>query len=254
MGKGIGLGIFFILCLCVALVVNMPVVHLLAQVKLPNTIVLSGVNGTLFSGNVDSLLVNQVQIDDLSYDFNADCIAELKFCYDIDADLGQGQVWANPFDQSLELDDFEINYPLEKLAAFADQLLVRPSGNLQVLIDSLTLKQQLVSQVDARVLWRQAGIVGEAIELGDFELKIKPASQGYQFELKDLKALLTVDGKGQLKADGNYSLNVNILSQPGLDPSIKSALEFIAKKKGLNRYDVHRAGRLPGQVLKHLSF
>ena len=254
MGKRLGLGVFFVLCLCITLIVNMPVVHLLAQIKLPNNILLSGVKGTLFSGNVDSLLVNQILVDDLAYDFKADCLLNLKICYDIEADLGKGQIQADPFDESIDLNDFEINYPLENLAAFADQLLVRPSGNLQILIDTLNLKQQKVGQVNARILWQQAGIVGEAIELGDYELTVAQATQGYQFELKDLKALLTVDGKGQLKADGKYSMNINIQSQPGLNQSIKSALEFVAKKKGLNRYDVRRTGKLPAQVLNHLSF
>lgn len=255
MGKRLGLGIFFVLCLCLALIVNMPVVHLLAQFKLPNNILLSGVKGTLFNGNIDRLLVNQILVDDLAYSFEPGCLLSLKACYDIEADLGMGQVQANLIDQSIDLNNFEINYPLENLAAFSDQLLVRPSGNLQIDIDTLKLKQKKVSQVNARVRWQQAGIVGEAIELGDYELTVAPAStEGYQFELKDLKALLTVDGKGQLKADGKYSVNINIQSQPGLNQSIKSALEFVAKTKGLNRYDVRRSGVLPAQVLNHLSF
>jgi len=254
MAKRLGLGFFFVLCLFLALIVNMPVVHLLAQVKLPNNILLAGVKGTLFNGNVDSLLVNKIKVDDLAYSFQADCLLKLKICYDIEADLGNGQIQLDPVDQSLYLHNFEINYPLENLVAFADRLLVRPSGNLQIHIDTLNLKQQKVGGVNGRILWQQAGIVGETIELGDYELTVDQATRGYQFKLKDLKALLTVDGKGQLKADGKYSMNITIQSQPGLNQSIKSALEFVARKKGLNRYDVRRSGQLPGQVLKYLSF
>lgn len=254
MGKRLSLTVFFVLCLCSALIVNLPVVHLLAQIKLPNAVLLGGVKGTVFNGKIDRLLVNQVPVDDLAYSFKPGCLLNLKICYDLESDLGKGQIQANPFDQSLDLNDFEINYPLENLVAFANQLLVRPSGNLQIYIDTLSLKQQKVGQVNARILWQQAGIVGESVELGNYELTVAEATEGYQFELKDLKALLTVDGKGQLKADGKYSMNINILSQPGLNQSIKSALEFVAKKKGLNRYDVRRTGKLPAQVLKHLLF
>lgn len=254
MAKQLGLGFFFVLCLCLALIINMPVVHLLAQIKLPNNLLLSGIKGTLFNGHIDSLVVDKIQVDDLGYDFSPGCLLSLKICYDIEADLGKGKIQADPIDQSIDLNSFEINYPLENLAAFSDRLLVRPSGNLQILIDTLTLRQQQVGQVNGRIQWQQAGIVGEAIELGDYELTVSQATQGYQFELKDLKALLTVDGKGQLKADGQYSMDINIQSQPGLNQSIKSALEFVAKKKGLNRYDIRRSGKLPNQALKHLSF
>ena len=254
MRKRMGLGVFFVLCLSLALIINMPVSHVLAQFKLPNNISLSGVKGTVFDGNIDSLVVNKIQLSDLGYTFKPGCLLNLKACYEIDADQGQGQISANPIDQSIDLNGFEINYPLENLAAFSDKLLVRPSGDLQIFIDTLNLKQERVGQVNARVLWQQAGIVGEAIELGDYELTIIQASQCYQFELKDLKALLTVNGNGQLKSSGQYSMNIAIESQPGLDQVIKSALEFVAKKKGLNRYDIRRSGQLPNQVLDHLSF
>jgi len=254
MRKRLGLGVFFVLCLCLALIINMPVSHVLAQIKLPNNISLLGVNGTLFGGNIDSIVFNKIQLIDLDYDFRPGCLFKLKVCYAIDADQGQGLISANPVDQSIDLIGFEINYPLVNLAALSDKLLVRPSGDLQIFIDTLNLKQQRVGQVNARVIWLQAGIVGEAIELGDYELTIKQASQGYQFEIKDRKAVLTVNGNGQLKASGQYSMNITIQSQPGLDQAIKSALEFIGKKKGLNRYDIRRTGNLPNQVLNHLSF
>jgi len=254
MRQRLGLGAFFLLCFCVALMLNMPVSHVLGQIEMPDNIAISGVKGTLFDGNINRLVVNRVQVDDLNYSFRAECLLGLEVCYDLAADQGQGRVIAGPIDQSIELDGFEINYPLENLAAFADKMLIRPSGELQVFINHLNMRQQKLSQLDARVIWKQGGIVGEPIELGDYELRITPTSQGYQFALKDLDALLTVDGKGQLKANGQYTANINIQTQPGLNQSIKSALEFVAKKNGLNRYDIRRNGNLPNQVLNHLSF
>ena len=254
MRKQLGLGFFFVMCLFLALIINMPVSHMLAQSKLPNNISLSGVKGTILAGNIDNIVVDKLRLSDLKYRFKPGCLLNLKVCYAIDADQGQGLLSASPVDKSIILNDFEINYPLENLAALSNDLLVKPKGELKILIDSLTLKQQRVGQVNARVLWQQAGIVGEVVELGDYELSIAHVSQGYQFELKDHQALLTVAGNGQLKASGQYSMNITIQSPPGLNQSIKSALDFIAKKKGLNRYDIRRIGTLPNQLLNHLSF
>ncbi len=254
MRRKLGFGAFFLLCLLLGLALNMPVTHLLAQVTLPESIRPGHVDGTIFHGRIQRLSIDRVQINAINYQFQPGCLLSLRICYWLDFDQGRGDVGASLLSQNLTFDNFQIEYPLENLSVYADQLLVQPSGNLQVDIRSLTLKQNKLLGIDAIVVWRDAGIVGESINLGDYELTLNSQKHAYQFALRDMKAVLTVDGKGDLKSNGQYTTNISIQSQPGLNNQIKTALEFVAKKQGLNKYNIRRTGKLPGHFMSKIDF
>ncbi len=254
MHKKLRFGIFFLLCLGFALLLTMPLVHPLAHVKIPDKIGFNGLDGTIGSGHVDQLSIDRVLFSNINYQLDVTCLLSLRICYQLDFDQGQGLVSAALLDQNLALNDFQISYPLENLSVYADKLLVQPSGNLALDIESLTFDQQTLNQINTRAVWQSAGVSGESINLGNYELTLVSEKQAYRFELRDKKAVLTVDGKGKLKPNGHYTVNISIESQPGLEPQIKTALEFIAKKQGLNRYQIRRTGKLSNQMLSRLSF
>ena len=254
MRKKLGFSAFFLLCLCLGLILNMPVTHLLAQVKLPASVRLSGVDGTILHGQIHRLSIDRIQIDSIDYQARTSCLLSLQVCYWLDFDQGHGHVGASLLDQSLGLEDFQIEYPLANLSAYADKLLVQPSGNLLVDIGSMSVKHNKLQDISAKALWREAGVAGESINLGDYELTLNSEKQAYQFTLRDKKAELSVDGKGELKSNGQYTANISIESQPGLNNQIKTALEFIAKKQGLNRYNIRQTGKLPNHLMSQISF
>ncbi|MCP4488626.1 MAG: type II secretion system protein N [Gammaproteobacteria bacterium] len=254
MRKKLGFGIFFLLCLSIALLLTMPLVHPLAYLKIPHKIRLNGLDGTISSGYIDQLSIDRVLFSNINYQLDASCLLSLRICYRLDFDQGKGLVSAALLDQNLVLSNFQVLYPLENLSTYADKFLLQPSGNLALDIASLTFDQQSLSQIDAQAVWQSAGVSGEPINLGDYELMVVSEEQAYRFELRDQKALLSVDGKGLLKPNGQYTLNISIESQPGLEPQIKTALEFIAKKQGLNQYQIRRTGKLSNQMLSRLSF
>ncbi|MCP3689325.1 MAG: type II secretion system protein N, partial [Gammaproteobacteria bacterium] len=214
----------------------------------------NGLDGTIGSGRLDQLSIDRVLFNNISYEFEASCLLKLSICYRFDFEQGRASIGAGLLSQNMFLNDLQISYPLENLSAYTDKFLVQPSGSLALSIESATFDQQSLSQINARAVWQAAGVSGEAINLGDYELTIASEKQSYRFELRDQEASLTVDGKGQIKADGQYTLNVSINSQPGLAPEVKAALEFIAKKQGLNKFQIRRTGKLPDEMLSRLSF
>ena len=250
----LGYSAFFLLCLLFGLVVNMPVTHLLAQLTLPGKVNLSGVDGTILNGQIQHLEVDRVQVKSINYQFKASCLLNLRACYWLDFEQGRGNVSTGLLDQSMTFDNFQIEYPLENLAAYADQLLLQPAGNLQLDINTLSLKQNKLLAIDAIAVWQDAGVVGESLNLGNYELSLKSHKQAYEFTLRDRKAVLTVDGKGELKSSGQYTANISIESQPGLNNQIKAALEFVARKQGLNKYNIRRTGKLPERIMSQIEF
>lgn len=254
MRRRVGLSLFFFLSLIVSLALNMPLVHVLSRLDLPEKLSISGLDGSILNGSVEQLLIDRIEVNNFQYQLNSKCLLTFSVCYKFQFEQGKGVVKANLFDQSLALSNFNMTYQLENLSAYSDKLLVQPTGLLDLSIESMSFKNQQISQINATALWQAAGVSGESINLGDYELMLSSDKQGYQFQLRDKKAVLTVDGKGQLKANGQYSANISIRSEPGLNRSIKSALEFVAKKQGLNQYVIRQTGKLPTQVMSRLSF
>ena len=254
MRRNLGFVAFFLLCLLSGLAMNMPVTHILAQISLPEKIQLGGVDGTILKGRIHQLNIDRIQINNVRYISLPGCLISLQICYRLDFDQGKGDISASLIDQSLAINGFQVEYPLENLAVYADQMLVQPAGNLQLNIDSMTLNQNKLLGINAVAIWQDAGVVGESINLGNYELTLSNQKQIYQFNLRDRKAVLTVNGKGELKSNGQYTTNISIESQPGLNNQIKTALEFIARKQGLNKYNIRRTGKLPGRYMALIGF
>ncbi len=254
MRKFLGLSLFFIVCLAVALALNMPLVHVLAEVKLPDNVRLNNFNGTILNGRIDVLEVNGLQATGLEYRNDPECILSLKWCYRILFDQGEVRISANAIDQSVTLLNSNLNYPVSEVISMFPALLVKPTGALEVIIDSLTIKQQQFTLGSGSILWKQAGVEGAAIDLGEYRLNAALSNQAYLLTIGDNSALLKVDGKGQLKSNGQYNFTINIESEPGLQNSIKTALEFVAKKRGLNKYSILQNGEIPPRVISQLSF
>ncbi len=246
--------LFFVFCLFIALIINLPVGYLMAYAKVPDQVKISQLSGTLFEGQVETLIVNQVVIEDLEYEFNSSCLITLELCYQFNFTDSKGQIRYAPVAGSVELAQLDIELSMSNLTGMSDQLLIQPSGSLYLSSDKVKYSKGQLADIDAVLVWKNAGIVGEDIDLGDYQLSISKQNQQYQIVLSDLQAMLKVDGKGELKSNGSYSMSINIDTKTRLDPNIKNVLELVATKKGLRQYSVRRSGTTDKRILSYLSF
>jgi len=246
--------LFFVFCLLIALIINLPVGYLMVYAKVPDQVKISQLSGTLFEGQVETLIVNQVVIQDLEYEFNSSCLMTLELCYQFNFTDSSGQIRYASVAGSVELAQLDIELSMSNLTGMSDQLLIKPSGSLYLSSDKLKYSNGQLADIDAVLVWKNAGIVGADIDLGDYQLGISKQNQQYQIVLSDLQAILKIDGKGELKSNGSYSMNINIDTKSGLDPNIKNVLELIATKKGLRQYNVRRSGSIDKRLLSYLSF
>ncbi len=248
MGKGFRAAwkpaLFFLFCLVIALLINLPVSLLLAQVKLPDHISVSHLRGTAFNGAASELLVNAYPIRQLEYQAELSCLLTASLCYRLKFEDGTARLRLEPISNTIEITGLDADIPMQRLNQLSNQLLVSPSGNLKLDVDRLAIKQGKLADISAIAIWQDAGIIGEDFELGAYQLEVEKGIDQYRFTLKDNDAMLEIDGKAILATNGKYSLNINIKARPGLDPQIKNVLELIARKKGLNQYLIHRTGQL----------
>ena len=246
--------LFFVFFLIIALVINAPVGHLVARVKIPEGVKISPLQGTLLEGRADTLVVNQLIIQDLEYRFKISCLVSASLCYKVNFADGSALIQYSPIKGSIKVSQLDAELSMSSLAGLSNQLLVKPTGSLNLSSDKLIFMQGKLVDIDATVVWRNAGIAGDDINLGDYQLDIKRDTGQYQINLIDKQAVLQVEGGGELKPDGGYSLNINISAKSGLEARVKSALEFVASKKGLRQYNIQRSGTSDQRLLSYLSF
>ena len=73
--------LFFLLCLVVALLINLPIQQVLPYVKLPPTVQLAGIDGNLLKGTAEAVRINDFPFRGIQYRYRPSCIPLLKVCY-----------------------------------------------------------------------------------------------------------------------------------------------------------------------------
>ena len=254
-GKPWKFALFFVLCLVIALPINMPVQQLLTHMQLPPSVRLSGVDGSVFRGQADEIVVEQFPLRDVDYRFQASCIPLLKVCYRIEYRQGNVEVAYDWLNGDVEISAAKLEYPVTEIARLVPNLLVQPSGRLELIIDEMEIVGNKPSLLNGKLIWRDLGIDdgGTRLEVGDYEVEFTGDVDRYSFKLADIDADLDVDGEGEATADGQYRVEIRIVAaDEGVDSRIRSVLDLVAQKVSYNNYRIDHNGRLPAQLRARL--
>ena len=246
--------LFFLLCLVVALLFNLPISQVLPHVELPRSVQASGIDGNVLKGTAVEVRINDFPIRRIEYRYLPSCLPLLKICYRIDYDRGQVQVAYDLLNGDTEVSKTRIDYPVAELMKHVPNALVRPVGRLQLEIDDLTMLQDKLVTAEGRLIWRDMGINddGIKIDIGDYQVDFTGNPQQYDFTVRDLDAALDVSGSGNIKAGGLYAADVKIGSEDGIDPQVKSVLNLVAARISVNKYRIEKKGSLPANITRQL--
>ena len=247
--------LFFLLCLLVALLINLPIQQVLPYVKLPPTVQLAAIDGSLLSGKADQVKINDFPIRGIQYRYMPSCIPLLKICYQIDYDQGQVQLAYDVLNGDTEISRTSVEYPIARLLAYMPTpALVIPTGRLQLEIDDMSMQQDKLVAVNGKLIWRDLGFEddGTKINIGDYQVDFSGDASAYNFTFSDLNAALDVSGDGSVSAAGIYQVDVKISADTGIDPQVKSILNLIAVRSSVNKYRIEQQGRLPASIIRQL--
>lgn len=246
--------VFFLVCLVVALVLNLPAQHLLQHAQLPNTVRVAGIDGTLLSGRASQVTIERFPLDDVQYRFMPSCLPVLKLCYGIAYDRGELRAGFDLVNGDTEITDTRIDYPVADLMAYMPSPLVRPVGQLELSVSELSVLDGKPAAINGKLLWRNLGIDDEGIKLniGDVQLEFSGNPSGYEFTVSDIDASLDVSGDGRIRAGGEYEVDIRIGSVKGMEPQVKQVLGVVAKNVGFNQYRLQQTGRLPPNLTQQL--
>ncbi len=251
---GLGLILLFVLTLAVSLLFNTPVRQLFRVVSMPQGVAMQGLEGSISRGRIAQLGYQGLVVEDLDYHLRPWCLIKLAVCYALESadntiDL---QLQINPLSASVSASDSRLVISDDWFSALPG-MLVQPSGDFVIDIESVSLQQARLQELNGRVSWNQAGVKGEEQVLGNYSGAINQVDDGLELKLDQSTGLLTAAGEIKLTWNGSYDVDMTLNGKAGLEDSINSALELVAQKTGLNRYRIDRNGRVNRQVLASLQ-
>ena len=247
--------LFFLLCLTIALLLNLPVQQVLPHVQLPPTVQLAGVDGSILKGRAQEIRIDGFPVRSLRYRYMPSCIPLLKLCYQLDYEQGDLQLGYDLLNGDTEVSGSEIEYPVsDLLGLMPSPALVKPTGRLQLNVEDLSMQQNKLVSVNGQLIWRDLGINenGIKLDIGDYQVDFNGDDERYEFTLSDLDAALQVEGEGSVYSSGAYELDVRIDARQGIDPQVRSVLELVARRTSGNQYRVQQKGQLPRQMQRQL--
>ena len=247
--------LFFLLCLVVALLINLPIQQVLPYVKLPAAVQLIGIDGSLLMGRAGEVKINNFPIRGIQYRYMPSCIPLLKVCYQVDYDQGQVQLAYDVLNGDTEISRTSVEYPVARLLAHTPlPALVVPTGRLQLEIDDMSMQQDKLVAVNGRLIWRDLGLDddGIKIDIGDYQVDFSGDTSTYNFTFSDLNAALDVSGDGSVSSAGTYEVDVKISAETGIAPQVKSILNLVAVRSSVNKYRIEQKGRLPAKITLQL--
>ncbi len=246
--------LFFLLCLLISLVVNLPVRQVLSHIEIPKTVRLAGVDGTVIVGRVGKISVNEFPFRAVNYHLEPGCLLLLKICYRLDYERGSTRAAFNLLSSDIEVAQARADYPASELAVYVPNQMIQPEGLLELNVEELVIVAGKLAKMTGKLIWRDLGVKsGEtALNIGDYQIDFSGNPQQYDFKLNDLKANLDVSGKGEISVDGQYSVDIRIVSEATIDPKLKNVLDLFANPISYNNYRVEQSGRLPANVTRLL--
>ena len=246
--------LFFLLCLVIALLLNLPIQQVLPHIKIPNTVRVIGIDGTVIRGNAQEVSINDFPLRDIRYRYMPSCIPMLRVCYKISYERGDVQVAYDVLNGDTEVTGAQLEYQAIELVKYIPNALVKPAGRLELLIDNLSVVEGVPIVVNGKLIWRDLGVDDDGIKvsIGDYQVDFTGDPKQYDFKINDLDADLDVSGKGKVRAGGQYSVDVKIGSDTEIDSNVKSVLNLIATNAGYNQYRIEQQGRLPPNITRQL--
>jgi general secretion pathway protein N len=246
--------LIFLPLLGIALLLTLPLRLLVENITVPPELKLEGITGNVFSGQIDRLTIRKFPVHQVKYQFDFTCLLGLSICLDTEFLEGQLILSYNPLSKQLEIINGDLEIPFATPGLLPPTLFVKPSGSIILHDIRASTQSQIIQNVSTRAVWQNAGIEGEDVKLGDFEFNLNRTGPEYEITIRDLDAMITVNGNIIVNQKGNYISTATLSAKPGLPSSIKSALELVARKKGLNKFEINKSGKLPKKLLAHLSF
>ena len=250
--------IFGFVCYAIFLVTTFPASILVSFVKaspqLNRQIQITAVDGTLWNGSAANVRVSGVNLGQLKWDmkilpmllgkiklhinFNDKAVSSLTTS-------GSGYVSVS-LGGRLTIEDFRATVSADTLAPLMYGMPARFGGDVNLLIQEMTVIQGKRINMKSRVVVSKARLVSpQKITYGDILIQVTPKDNGSQFVLSDQGGPLILDGVIKVKGNGIYTVNLGLGARSTASADLENGLRFIGGRRDSNgKYRYKSNGKL----------
>ena len=238
-----GLTLLAILTLVIALVITFPA-RIAYQWASPPHVKLSGIQGTIWSGNAREFSTNGVYLHDLTWQMKPLRLFTGKAVYDISGSPVSGffesQI-ALGFGGTLTLENLSASVPLQMFGPAAN--ITGLSGGASLKFERLQLKSGRPTIMDGTV--DVANLVVPALSggsLGGYRAEFFTQDNGIVASIEDTDGVIDLAGSLQLNADKSYAFLGQVVAKPNAPEGVKRQIRFLPAANDRGQHELRLEG------------
>ena len=206
----------------------------------------SGLSGTIWSGQARSVVLSGQLIKTLSWNLHplAILFGRLEANIDFrDGDtFGRGNVGKSLLSEKIYLSDFEANLAMEKIIAIA-KFPLDMKGSLGLNLNEFQISNGLLVEADGTIALQDAKtLFPMKMTLGNLKLDLKTENQLVIGTLVDGGGALQVDGLLTLGPDDKFKFTGNFAARDNSDPILSRNLKLLGKPGRDGKIKVNKSG------------
>jgi len=250
LAKKIIIGVLFYLVFLIALLPASIVVRL---VPLPNTVSLSGVSGSIWSGSVETVTIQKRQLELVQWKLSPWALFLGKAKFDLvvgnrgTAVNGKGLVTLST--SGINAQGLRFEAPGSFLVGNSRlPFRTKVDGDLSLIIEALTQGQPWCEQLTGKVFLNRAKVNNQFGDypLGEIELGLSCVDGNVKVKTDETMNQLGLSGSVLLQAEKIVQVSAKIKETASQPEDLKKALIFLGKKDSQGYYPISYQGRIPG--------
>ncbi|MCF6217816.1 MAG: type II secretion system protein N [Gammaproteobacteria bacterium] len=208
-------------------------------------LMLYGVEGTLWSGEMRALEVEGVVLENVEWSLSPWPLllgnAQLNITSISDGLQGRGVVEIDLLSHEVTLYDSVVKLPVERYAAPLGLADFDLTGEFELNLNQLRYQQGVIYDLSGVLIWHQAGISG-ALVLGALQAEFTQQDGALEAVLSDREGPVKLDGELSLQSSGHYQFKSRLGARDESDLSLKQTLRLIGRTIDENRVEVKTTG------------
>jgi len=228
-----------------------PAATVISFLKLPsNSIALSGISGSIWSGSIDQARIKQQHIDNIFWSLNPLSLLTGSISSELKADVYDNPVQADLdhsfFSKSTSLYNVSSALNAKDLQKKLNLPFGELAGKLQLNLSELKIKPKSLPSITGIIQWNNAQLtLADKISFGNILLTLTPDDQSnLTGKLSNTKGELIIKGQLSVSPKSIYTLNIGFKPRANASAELVSILKLIAPRKEKGQYVLKRSGHL----------
>ncbi len=235
---------------CLLLIATIPASFVTGMINDNNIATIRGVNGSIWSGEAYSILINNnLELKHSQWSFSLWKTLGGKISVDINTQYRDNNLSAeigSSFLGNYFINNLIAEIPAQEAAELANIPLVQLSGLISFNIDHAQWKQGELPLAIGVINWRNAEVtVADTASLGNVSITLRESDQQLlNADIKNQGGDILINGIAELVLEADYAVNIKLSPTASASDNIKQSLGLFAKKQNNGTYLLKYSGSL----------